>query len=119
MISSLLLGKKGEQLACEYLQNKGYLILQRNQRTPAGEIDIIAQKKDFSIVFIEVKTRINSKKGYPEEAVNKRKMIKIQKNIQYYLLNNKKIKNYQIDVIAIIMDDLENVKYFRHIQNAF
>ena len=52
------IGKLGEDLACRYLQNQGYKILERNFEARQGEIDIIALDKS-EIIFIEVKTRSN------------------------------------------------------------
>lgn len=78
------IGKLGEDLACKYLQNKGYKILERNFEAKQGEIDIIALDKE-ELVFIEVKTRSNILYGKPAEAVNEIKqnhLIKT-KNITY------------------------------------
>ena len=50
------LGRTGEDRACEFLEHKGYKILERNFRLQLGEVDIIAEKDDM-IFFIEVKTR--------------------------------------------------------------
>lgn len=49
-------GKLGEDLATQYLKNKGYGIIDRNYRQPWGELDIIAYDKDGTLVFVEVKT---------------------------------------------------------------
>ena len=58
------LGKIGENLASEYLEKQGYLILERNFACRQGEIDIIA-KDEKEFVFVEVKTRKSLKFGYP------------------------------------------------------
>jgi len=50
------LGKKGEDLAADYLRKKGYRILKRNWRSGRNEVDIIADNNEY-IVFVEVKTR--------------------------------------------------------------
>ena len=50
------LGKSGEDLACRYLVDKGYKILERNFRKPWGELDIIAKSPEKILVFVEVKT---------------------------------------------------------------
>lgn len=57
------LGKKGEDLACRYLVDKGYRILERNFRKPWGELDIVAKSPDKTLVFVEVKTIRQSKGG--------------------------------------------------------
>lgn len=49
-------GRRGERLAAWYLRLKGYRILARRQRTPRGEVDLVA-KRGRLIVFVEVKTR--------------------------------------------------------------
>ena len=59
------LGDWGENKAAEFLKQKGYQILCQNYRTPFGEIDIIALKKEI-LFFIEVKTRHNQKFGKPD-----------------------------------------------------
>lgn len=50
------LGQKGEDLACVYLVEKGFKILERNYRRKWGEIDIVAVAPDKTLVFVEVKT---------------------------------------------------------------
>jgi len=72
-------GKVGEELACHYLQDNGYLILSRNYRSRFGEIDIIA-KKGNCIAFIEVKYRKSNKFGEGFEAVSRQKNRKNQED---------------------------------------
>ena len=67
------LGKKGEQLAEEYLTGLGYTILVRNWRHGRYEIDLVTAK-DGVLHFIEVKTRSNAAFGQPEEAVDRKKL---------------------------------------------
>lgn len=70
-----LLGRWGEDLAAEYLIERGYTILERNVRTRYGEIDLVAQLAEESIslsdspvtVFVEVKIRSTRSFGLPEE----------------------------------------------------
>lgn len=83
------IGDRYEQKAVNLLKNNGYIILERNYRLKIGEIDIIAQK-DGVIVFVEVKYRKNSKFGYGIEAVDLRKIRKIFKVAQIYILREKK-----------------------------
>jgi putative endonuclease len=106
-------GKIGEELACRYLQDNGYLILSRNYRSRFGEIDIIA-KKGNCIAFIEVKYRKNNRFGEGYEAVSHQKMEKIRKTAQFFILSFKdKDIIYRFDVISIDGDRI------RHIENAF
>lgn len=54
-----ILGKEGEETACETLIKKGYLIRDRNWRYGRNEIDIVAEK-DGRIIIVEVKTRTDN-----------------------------------------------------------
>ncbi|ABS61352.1 protein of unknown function UPF0102 [Fervidobacterium nodosum Rt17-B1] len=102
-----------EELAVKYLKEKGYKILEKNFKTPYGEIDIIANKKDI-IIFVEVK----SGKGIriqPSERVDDKKYLKIVKSAEFYLefyLKNKNYKISQIDVIEIING---NIKHYENV----
>ncbi len=94
-------GDLGEDFATDLLKSKGYKIIDRNFRTKFGEIDIIALDGDV-LVFVEVKTRHSRKYGKPEEAVTPRKIFRIRKAGEYYLLTHKNMpKKLRIDVVAI------------------
>lgn len=73
-----LSGSEGESFAADYLIKNGYRILERNFRTPLGEIDIIARDGE-TLVFIEVKARSNARFGPPQLAVDHRKQVKISR----------------------------------------
>jgi putative endonuclease len=49
-------GRRGERLAGWWLRLKGWTVLDRRVRTPAGEVDLVA-RKDGLIAFVEVKMR--------------------------------------------------------------
>ena len=61
-------GRLGEQLTAEYLEEKGYEIVERNFKCRFGEIDIIAQN-DRYLAFVEVKTRSADGLSHPFEAI--------------------------------------------------
>lgn len=107
------LGKQGESIAKEYLENNGYKVLKTNYTTKLGEIDIIAKDED-RLVFIEVKLRQTARYGYPREAVNYKKQKTIQ-NVALYYTKIKGLKNQllRFDVIEIIDNKIN------HIKNAF
>lgn len=108
------IGTKYEQIAGEDLIKKGYKILEYNYRCFKGEIDIIALK-DNTVVFIEVKYRINNVKGHPAEAVDKKKCQKISSVAQFYLAQKFKRTDIpcRFDVISILDDEII------HFENAF
>ncbi len=111
-------GNKGEDIACEFLKNLGYEIIERNYQYGHGEIDIIA-KESNAFVFVEVKYRKSLEYGIPETAVTKSKQKQIRKIAEAYIYE-KEIKDTscRIDVIAIL--DLPNLKpEINHYKNAF
>lgn len=95
------IGQLGEETALRFLQKKGYQVLERNWGNKWGEIDLICQK-DKTIIFVEVKTKVGTSFGSPEEMVNQKKLAQIQKTAFLYF----KAQNYsqQIDVVAIVLD---------------
>ncbi|MGC9772870.1 YraN family protein [Fervidobacterium islandicum] len=104
--------KIAEQIAAEYLKRKGYKIIERNYRTPYGEIDIIA-KLGSSFVFVEVKSgtgfRIN-----PSERVDKIKYEKIYRSAEYYL-KGKRYTRAQIDVVEVIDKGIMEIKHYKNV----
>lgn len=94
------LGITGEQLAEKYLNGLGYAIVERNWRSGHHEIDIVASKNDI-LHFIEVKTRRGNKYGYPEEAVDRRKLRCLIFAGDSYLQKHPHWKRIQFDILAI------------------
>lgn len=95
------IGKVGEDIAVRYLQEKGYIIIERNFDCKQGEIDVIA-KDNKEIVFVEVKTRTNKNYGKPKEAVNKIKKKHIYRSAEYYIyLKHIEDRPVRIDVIEV------------------
>ncbi len=114
----LTLGAWGEDRAAEYLCQQGLKIIERNFRTPVGEIDIIARNRKF-LVFVEVKTRRSTAFGTPQEAVGARKQRQIIRTAHWYLQNNKNLRlQPRFDVIAILCQSNAAVEV-THIQDAF
>jgi putative endonuclease len=100
-ISRQALGRWGETLAAQFLTQQGYLVIERNYRTPYGEIDLIVQKAD-TLVFVEVKTRSTDAYGLPETAVTDQKRQHIISAAEAYLqAQQNQNRLWRIDVIAI------------------
>ncbi len=114
------LGKEGEEIALNYLKEKGIEILEKNWQCKIGEIDLIGKSnsKEDTLIFFEVKTKRNVEKGSPEEMVNYRKKEKLKK-LAYFYLKDKGIKNInlRIDVIAIYLNS-DGSWQINHIENA-
>ena len=108
------IGTDREAMAAEYLEKKGYTILEKNYRCRVGEIDIVASKDNFC-VFVEVKYRKSAAYGLPQEAVGVKKQRTIAFVANYYLMEKKFPSNQPVrfDVIAILGNEIT------HIENAF
>jgi putative endonuclease len=110
--------KLGEIRACEYLKKKKYKIITTNFRTPAGEIDIVAQRGD-QIIFFEVKARIGDLKGKPYESVNYWKLKHLKKAIYFYLMENNLLEaKLRLDVISIEFNPDRSIKELLHFENV-
>jgi putative endonuclease len=111
-------GILGEKLACEFLGNNGYKIIERNFRCPRGEADIIAQQKD-TLVFVEVRTKTSRRFGSPEESITQTKM-EHMRNVaaHYWQSHNNLPESWRIDVIAIEMDNRGHACRIELIENA-
>lgn len=75
-------GNWGEGQACLFLQRKGFVVIERNFHTPAGEIDIVAKQGD-DYYFVEVKTREAGELAN-DLAVTAAKKYKLNKTIKQY-----------------------------------
>jgi len=93
-------GKIGEDIATEYLSNKGYKIIARNWRFKHYEVDIIASKNNL-LHFVEVKTRNTLQFGYPEESISKDKMKHLKNAAAAFQFQHPKWKYIQFDALAI------------------
>lgn len=97
-------GRRGEILACQYLQSLGYSILGTNWRSPEGEIDVVARDGEI-IVFVEVKARTSSRFGLPEEAITQRKRRRLQQAGLAYLGAHDLLDHpWRIDVVALELE---------------
>jgi len=112
-------GIKGEEEAARFLARCGYAILDKNVRTRAGEIDLVA-KEGKTLVFVEVKTRKDLAGDPPQAAVNTRKQNRLGKLAHGYL-KQKRMREIpcRFDVVSVIVNDEGGVKAIRHIPNAF
>jgi putative endonuclease len=97
------IGRWGEQIAAEYLSARGMRLLERNARTPHGELDLVFADGDV-LVFVEVKTRTGMGFGFPEESVTAQKRLHLVQAAQAYIQNcgdSDADVDWRIDVIAV------------------
>jgi putative endonuclease len=114
------IGKLGERKAWEYLQKNGYKLLEQNFHTRFGEIDLICTNKN-KIIFVEVKLKVGEDFGTPEEMVSKKKVWQVQKTAEAFLQKNYRLAevypSWQIDVVAIVMNEDRSVVRISHYEN--
>ena len=110
-------GRVGEDLAVQYLEGKGYTILDRNYRVREGELDIVAARGD-AVAFVEVKRRRSDRFAAPCESVDARKQARLRRAAALWMAEHGEV-NAQFDVIEIIMDEKEIAPRINHIEEAF
>ena len=116
MSKNRTLGQKGEEIACKYIQESGYEVIELNWTTGHKEIDIICRQEDIYI-FVEVKTRKHSRMGMPEESISSKKIEAVTEAARIYLYD-KAYKDIRFDVISIILSNPEKPELL-HIKDAF
>ena len=96
------IGTQGEDVAVEYLKNKGYKVIERNFNCRYGEVDVIAYENGY-YVFIEVKSRNTLAFGLPREAVTPIKCQRILSVARYWLFKHRLTGvPVRFDVIEIV-----------------
>lgn len=106
------LGRKGERKARWYLRRRWWKILEKNYKSPFGEVDIIAKKREV-IAFIEVKTRLTDDYGAPSEAVTEQRKRRYIAAAKYYFAGRQIDCTVRFDIIEVFRGRI-NV-----IENAF
>ncbi|MBI4086864.1 YraN family protein [Candidatus Kaiserbacteria bacterium] len=122
--SHISIGRIGEDAVANHLKRKGYHILSRNYRKKWGEIDVIAEK-DKIIHFVEVKTvsyetvrgKIPRETWLPEENVEGRKLGRLLKTIETWLLEYEYDGEWQLDVAAVWLDVTHETGRIKMLEN--
>lgn len=118
MLTNQQIGSTGEEIAKNFLLNKGYKIICLNHRTRFGEIDLIAQINN-TICFVEVKMRQVVEQGHPLEAITPAKIRSLSKSALGYLQANSLMEHdARFDVVGIVVktDGSHEIEF---VQNAF
>ena len=106
-------GNKGEALAVQFIERKGYHIIATNWQSKHLEIDIVARDGN-TLVFVEVKTRANDLYGLPEEGVSPEKEERLQRAAEAYLEESGWEGPIRFDIVAIVVG-----KEPFHLEDAF
>ena len=102
-------GDAAETRALQHLQSAGLRLLERNYRTPGrggGEIDLVMQAPDGTLVFVEVRARADRSHGGAAASVTVHKQRRLIYAAQHYLLRHASPPPCRFDVIAIDGDEL-------------
>lgn len=113
-LNNLNIGGWGEEFAARFLQRKGYQILQRNWRSAAGEVDLVATDSK-SLVLCEVKTRSTRNFGHPSEAVSVERIARLQRAAD--LVANPLHLPVRIDVISIQLQPVLICEHFEGVSS--
>jgi len=109
----LAVGRRAEDLAADLLRSNGAVVLDRNYRTPRGELDLVVREGE-AIVFVEVRARRSSAFGSPAETVGPRKQERIRRAARAWLsahaLEDAPVR---FDLVTFTGARLEQVEVFR------
>jgi putative endonuclease len=111
-------GKLGEKLARDFIERRGYHIVETNYRCPEGEIDIIAKQRDY-LVFIEVRAKKSLEFGSPEESITAVKRERMRAAAYHYRQAHDNLPpSWRIDVVAVELDQRGKPSRIELIENA-
>ena len=131
MVNTRKIGRIGESVAAKFLARKGYLILEKNYLRSVGEVDIVAEKGN-TVRFVEVKS-VSRENGAqkqtsdfsretgnyrPEEQVHPKKLQKIAKTAEVYMVEHEDDREYQIDVVGVFLDQKARTARCRLYENV-
>lgn len=109
-------GHSAEEEVINYLENKGYLLKERNFRFGRSEIDLIMQDGDC-IVFIEVKLRSSDRFGYPEDFLTEAQKGRIRDAAVFYMEEKKYDGHIRFDLLAVLSNS--SIHEITHFEDAF
>ncbi len=114
------LGEAGERLACDFLLEKGYELLETNWRCSAGELDLVMRQAG-TLVFVEVKTRRGDALGTPEEAVTPAKQARLGALALGWLAahyGEGETPEWRIDVVGVHLSPSGKLSRINHVPDA-
>ncbi len=116
----LALGQRGEVLAAEYFEQRGYRVLTRNWRTPEGELDLVVAGEGICI-FVEVRSRTSIEQGHPVETIDGRKRARLLRAARTYIdQEHPSAAVFRFDVVAVVFSsDDDEPREVLHVEDAF
>ncbi|MBN2659137.1 MAG: YraN family protein [Spirochaetales bacterium] len=111
------LGKLGERIAAEYLSGKGLRIEGRNCRIGHSDIDILARDGD-TLVFVEVRTKIKTDRGMPEDTFTFGKLKRMKQTAAGYLARYEIDGPARLDAICLVLDFQGGIRHLKHYEGV-
>ncbi|HTW96280.1 MAG TPA: YraN family protein [Candidatus Methylomirabilis sp.] len=113
------IGHFGENLARNFLQDRGYVFVSSNQKIGCGELDLIMKQRE-EYVFVEVKTIASQILGPAAEALTRRQINQLKKTLRIYCRQNRiNIESTRLDLIAINLNRIKKIAKLRHFKNIY
>jgi putative endonuclease len=113
------LGMRAEQLAADYLEQRGYEIVARNWRRPEGELDLVVSAEGLC-VFVEVRSRTGTERGHPLETVDARKRARVLRAARMYIDEERpQAAVFRFDVVGVTFALDESPPDIVHVEDAF
>jgi putative endonuclease len=109
-------GKKGEEIAADFLIGKDYQIIERNFRFKKSEIDIICSRNEL-LIFVEVKARSTKSFGEPETFVSENQKQSVIRAAEQYIIERDWKGDIRFDIIAVYKD--KERQEISHFEDAF
>lgn len=118
-LATQALGRRGEEMAAEWMVNQGYRVRGRNVRTRLGEIDLVVEKGN-TIVIVEVKTRRTSEAGLPLEAITAIKAARLRRLAGAYMADQGLAETHdlRIDCVGILTGAELGKEEIDHVEDA-
>ena len=111
-------GRRGEELARDFLKKRGFSIVETNYRCPEGEIDIVCRDGDC-LVFAEVRTKTSREFGSPEESITQSKKKRmLAAAYHYWQARGDTLEPWRIDLVAVELDKKGKISRIELIENA-
>ncbi len=113
------LGMRAEQLAADYLEQRGYKILARNWRRPEGELNLVLGAEGLC-VFVEVRSRTGTERGHPLETVDAHKRARVLRAARMYIDEERpQAAVFRFDVVGVTFALDESPPELVHVEDAF
>ena len=112
------IGDKGEELACDYLLNKGYLLMAKNYRYQKSELDLV-MFYNSNVIVVEVKTRSTNYFGEPFDFVDTKKQNMLIEGASGFLEERDNLDaEIRFDVVSIVLNP-DGTHRIDHLEDAF